>query len=185
VAFLSRNEIEKIGFLSLGQNVLISDKCSIYNPANIKIGNNVRIDDFCILSAGVGGIELGSYIHISAYASLIGAGKIKIGDFSALSVRSSVFSSSDDFSGEMMANPIVPKQYRMVDERDVFIERHVLIGAGVVILPGVKIHLGAAVGALSLVNKDLNGLSVYHGNPVRFLHKRKCDFLKYEKLINP
>lgn len=54
MGFYSREQLEKIGFKSLGKNVLISDKSSIYSPENISIGNNVRIDDFCILSAGGG-----------------------------------------------------------------------------------------------------------------------------------
>lgn len=55
MGFYSREQLEKIGFKSLGENVLISDKTSIYSPENISIGNNVRVDDFSILSAGGGG----------------------------------------------------------------------------------------------------------------------------------
>ena len=54
MGFYSREQLEKIGFKSLGENVLISDKTSIYSPENISIGNNVRIDDFSVLSAGGG-----------------------------------------------------------------------------------------------------------------------------------
>ena len=52
MGFYSKEQLEKIGFKSLGENVLISDKTSIYSPENISIGNDVRIDDFSILSAG-------------------------------------------------------------------------------------------------------------------------------------
>ena len=54
MGFYSREQLEKIGFKFLGNNVLISDKTSIYSPENISIGNNVRVDDFSILSAGEG-----------------------------------------------------------------------------------------------------------------------------------
>ena len=46
---LSRLQLEDIGFKSVGKNVLISDKASIYGAGNISIGNNVRIDDFVVL----------------------------------------------------------------------------------------------------------------------------------------
>jgi len=46
MAFLKREEIERLGFAKVGENVLISDKATFYNSANIVIGNNVRIDDF-------------------------------------------------------------------------------------------------------------------------------------------
>ena len=51
----TREELEAIGFAQLGENVKISKKASIYGAANISIGNHVRIDDFCIISAGEGG----------------------------------------------------------------------------------------------------------------------------------
>ncbi len=54
MGFYTRKELERIGFKSIGENVLISDKTSIYSPQNISIGNNVRIDDYCVLSAGGG-----------------------------------------------------------------------------------------------------------------------------------
>jgi len=46
--FLSKDELQKIGFKSIGDSVLISDKYSIYSSQNIEIRNNVRIDDFCV-----------------------------------------------------------------------------------------------------------------------------------------
>ena len=48
--FYSKEELENIGFAEIGHNVLVSKKASIYKPELIEIGNNVRIDDFCILS---------------------------------------------------------------------------------------------------------------------------------------
>ena len=68
MAFLTDAQLAAMGFASLGSNVLISDKASIYGANRIQIGNNVRIDDFCVLSAGDGGIYIGNYIHIAVSA---------------------------------------------------------------------------------------------------------------------
>lgn len=68
-SFYSRSELEHIGFATIGKNVLLSRKASIYSPAMISIGDNVRIDDFCILSGCIG---IGSQVHISAYVALYG-----------------------------------------------------------------------------------------------------------------
>ena len=68
-SFYEKNELERLGIKKIGKNVLISRKASIYNPEEILIGNNVRIDDFCILS---GKIKLGSNIHISSFCALYG-----------------------------------------------------------------------------------------------------------------
>ena len=81
MAFLSAIQIQQIGFLYTGNNILISDKASIYNPGQISIGDNCRVDDFCILSAGTGGIYLGRNVHLACYVSLIGKNKIVVDDF--------------------------------------------------------------------------------------------------------
>lgn len=56
MAILTREEIEQMGFASVGENVLISTKASFYGISKIHIGNNVRIDDFCVISAGAEGV---------------------------------------------------------------------------------------------------------------------------------
>ena len=96
--FYSKEELSNMGFKSLGENVLISDKASIYGIKNIEIGSNVRIDDFCIISAGEGGIKIGNYVHIACYAHLIGSGQIIVEDHAQISGKVSIYSSSDDFS---------------------------------------------------------------------------------------
>ena len=154
MAFLSRDVVEKMGFASVGVNVQISDRASLYNTANISLGNNVRIDDFCVLSAGVGGILVGDHVHIAVYSSLIGAGKITLSDFCNISSRVSIYSSNDDYSGATMTNPTVPSQYTGVTHADVFLGKHVVVGSGSIILPGITLEEGVAVGALSLVTKN-------------------------------
>lgn len=67
--FYSEKELKKMKFKRIGKNVQISKKSSIYSPDKIEIGNNVRIDDFAILS---GNIIIGDFVHISAYVALYG-----------------------------------------------------------------------------------------------------------------
>ena len=43
-SFYSQDELNKIGFKSVGKNVLISKKCSIYSTEHIEIKSNIRID---------------------------------------------------------------------------------------------------------------------------------------------
>lgn len=177
---LSRQQLEDIGFKSVGENVLISDKASIYGAAHISIGNNVRIDDFVVLSAGDGGIEIGNYIHIAVYSSLIGTGKITLCDFCNISSRVSIYSSSDDYSGEFMTNPMVPQELTNVMKASVFIGRHVIIGSGSVILPAVNLADGVAVGALSLVTRGVSEFKVIAGVPAQVIKERKRNILELE-----
>lgn len=182
--FLSKEDVLKIGFKSVGDNVLISDKCVIYGAERIEIGNNVRIDDFCFLSAGIGGIQIGNYIHISIYSSLVGAGKITMKDFSGLSSRTTVLSSSDDYSGLSLTNPTVPTEYSNVYSADVTLGKHVIIGSGTIILPGVTIGDGTAIGSLSLVKKNVEENIIASGIPAKKIGDRKLNIYELESKIN-
>lgn len=183
MAMLDRLAIESMGFASVGENVLISDRASFYNCANISLGNNVRIDDFCVLSAGTGGIAIGSYVHLAVFSSLIGSGKITLSDFSGISSRVSIYSSNDDYSGASLTNPTVPSQFSGVTHVDVFLGKHVIVGSGSVILPGVTLEEGVAVGALSLVTKSCKAFGIYVGNPAKFIKERKRGLLDLEKAL--
>lgn len=184
MAFLNQNQLIELGFKEIGKNVLISEKASIYNACFIKIGSNVRIDDFSILSAGDEGIDIGNYVHIACFVSIIGKSKITLEDFVGISARSSIYSSSDDYSGGAMVGPMIPNEFRNVDNRPVSLKKHVLIGVGAVILPGVEIQEGTAVGALSLVTKSLDSWGIYIGAPAKFIKKRKTDLLEKELKLN-
>lgn len=183
MTMLSREAIKAIGFASVGSNVQISDKASFYGVGRIWLGNHVRIDDFCVLSAGIGGLFIGHHVHIAVYSSMIGAGKITLSDFCNISSRVSIYSSSDDYSGATMTNPTVPSKYTGVTHADVFLGKHVIVGSGSVILPGVTLEEGVAVGALSLVNRDCNAFGIYAGNPARRINERKRDLINLEKIF--
>lgn len=178
---LTREAIERIGFASVGDNVQISDRASFYGVGRIALGNNVRIDDFCVLSAGVGGIYIGQHVHIAVYSSLIGAGKITLSDFCNISSRVSIYSSSDDHSGVTMTNPTVPDEYTGVKHAEVFLGKHVLVFCGSVILPGVTLEEGVVVGTLSLINRNCQAFGIYGGNPARRISERKRDMLELEQ----
>jgi galactoside O-acetyltransferase len=180
MSIYSGEELLKLGLAKCGEDVRLSTKASIHNPRRISVGNHVRIDDFCVLSAGDGGIEIGDYVHIAVYCSLIGAAKIVVCDFANLSSRVSIYSSNDDYSGMYMTNPMVPKQFTRVTHEDVVIGRHVIIGAGSVVLPGVRLGDGAAVGCLSLVKAECPSFEIYAGVPARRVGERKRDLLELE-----
>jgi galactoside O-acetyltransferase len=177
---LSRAEIDRLRFAAVGSDVAISDKASFYNCSNIRIGNHVRIDDFCVLSAGLGGIVLGDHIHLAVYTSLIGAGRIVLADFCNISSRVSIYSSSDDYSGGSMTNPTVPAEFTDVVHADVTLRKHVIVGAGSVILPGIELEEGVAIGALSLVNRSCTSFGIYAGVPAVRMKERKRDLLQAE-----
>lgn len=181
MAMLDIEAIERMGFASVGENVQISDRASFYGANQITLGSNVRIDDFCVLSAGLGGICIGQHVHIAVYSSLIGAGKITLSDFCNISSRVSIYSSSDDHTGATMTNPTVPSEYTGVKHADVLLGKHVLVFGGSVILPGVTLQDGVVIGALSLIKRNCQAFGIYAGNPARRISERKRDLLEMEK----
>lgn len=177
---LSRDEIQAIGFASVGTNVQISEYARFYGTNRIHIGNDVRIDDFCVLSAGAGGIEIGNYVHIAVYSSLIGQERIVLSDFCNLSSRVSIYSSNDDYSGATMTNPTIPATFKNVMHAPVRLGKHVIIGSGSIVLPGTTLEEGVAVGALSLVKHDCKAYGIYVGTPAKRTKERSRALLKCE-----
>lgn len=159
-------------------SVKISPKASIYSN-NLTVGDNVRIDDFCIIT---GDVKIGNNVHIGAYTFISGKYGVVLEDYVQISQRVSIYSASDDYSGLSLVGPTIPDEFKpRLKKGVVYLERHALIGAHSVILPGLRIGTGASVGALSLVNRNLLSWSMYAGIPVRFLRERSVEMLSLEK----
>lgn len=181
-SFYTEEELKKIGFKSMGENVLVSKKASIYGPERISLGNNVRIDDFTFLS---GNIQIDDYVHISAYSSLVAGNQlIHMKDFSGLSSRVTVYAVSDDYSGKHLTNPTVPNEYKCIYGKDIIFEKHSIIGTNSVILPGAYIAEGVSIGAMSLLTKETEAWGIYAGIPAKRIKNRDRTLLELIKKLN-
>ena len=179
-SFLSHSEIDKIGFKAVGSDVKISRNAKFYSPDKITIGNNVRIDDFCILS---GDVTIGNNIHISAYVSLYGGGGIILEDYIVISVKTSVFSQGSDWSGDFLVGVMFPDEYVKRITGLVTIKKFAAIGAMSSILPGVTINEGTCIGAMSFVKQSIPEWEIWVGNPIRFIKKRNRNLIELEKKL--
>lgn len=173
-SFLTPDEIRAAGFRSVGDRVLISRFARFYGAEKMTIGDDVRIDDFCILS---GEIKLGNYIHISAYSALYGRFGIEMDDYSGLSPRCTVFSASDDFSGDWLIGPMVNQELTSVTGGRITMGKFSQLGSGCVVLPGARIGEGVTVGAMSLIIHQLDDWGIYKGIPAVFYKKRSKKLL--------
>ena len=113
----------------------------------------------------------------------MGRETIELGDFAGLSSRVSIYSSSDDYSGGALTNPTVPEDFRAVTHARVKLGKHVIVGAGSVVLPGVSLGDGVAVGALSLVTKNCEEFGTYLGVPAKRIGTRRRDLLDLEERL--
>lgn len=179
MAFLTEEQLKKINFKFLGKNVKISDKASLYEVEKISIGDNSRIDDFCVLS---GKISIGKNVHIAVFCNLAGGEKgIEMEDFSGLAYGVNVFTQSDDYSGKTLTNPTIPDEYKKEIKKEIKICKHSIVGAGSIIFPGVILGEGTSIGAMTMITKSTDPWSIYFGIPGKKIKERKKDLLELEK----
>lgn len=178
--FLSEKELAELGIKSYGKNVQIGRHVVLYSPGSLVLGNDVRIDDFTVIS---GKVTMGSFIHVSQFCGIYGGSEgIVMEDFSGLSAKCSVYAVSDDYTGLSMTNPMVPAQYKPTSIcKAVHIGKHAIIGCNSVVLPGVRISEGAAVGSLSLVTCSLEPWSINTGIPAKKKSERHKNILELEE----
>ena len=170
----TKKELSEMG-IRFGDNVQIH-RTVLFFGDNIKIGSNVRIDCYSVITSEKP-VVLGSNIHIGAGSHIFGAAGVTIHDFCNLSSRCSFFTASDDYTQGYMTNPTVPDEFKHVTCAPVMLEKHVIIGCGSIIMPGVTLGTGASVGAQSFVNKDVPEFDIVGGTPIRTIGRRNKDRL--------
>ena len=163
----------------LGKNAIVGKCVRIRYPEKVIIDDYAIIDDFTYISTE---LTVGKFVHIGANSVIQGGqGKCVFEDFSGCSPGCRIITCSDDYIGGL-ACPQIPKRYKgdMI-AGSVTLGKHALLGTNTVVLPNVKIHQGAATGAMTLVNKDLDEWKLYVGMPARFVKQRnKEQILKLE-----
>jgi len=180
-SFLTADELRQLGFRKLGRDVRIHPSAVIVNCSTVSLGDHVRIDPFSVLSARQ--INVGAYVHISSHAALLGKADVSLHDFVNISPGARILTSNDDFSGRSLVGAMIPETLSGCHHADVIIERHAVIGAGTIILPGVTIGEGSSVGALSFVKRSLEAWGIYGGVPVRRINDRARDVLQLEAAL--
>jgi len=175
--YLTLEELDQLGLRERGKHVYVHRSAAIFRPANIRLGDCVRIDAHCILSARAV-ISLGSHVHIGSSVNINAVAPVEIGDFSGISSGTKVFTADDDYGGDYLTGPTVPVDFSNITTEAVTLMRHCIVGANSVILPGAVLEDGVAVGALSLVKGRLAEWTVFGGVPAKPLRPRSRELLK-------
>jgi galactoside O-acetyltransferase len=181
--YFTSDELRAFHFARVGENCAIARNCTIIGLENITIGDNVRIDGFTSIIAPNGNVKIGSHVHVGIGCVLGARGGIELGDFSSLSHAVRIFSAIDDFGGRRMTNSTLPEEVLGVQSAPVKIGAYVPIGSGTLILPGVEIGEGAAVGAMSVVAHSLREWTIHAGNPAKAVGERSRDLLALESIV--
>lgn len=130
----------------------------------------------------------GKSVNIQSRATI--ARRVSIGDYSGVG-KNCLIQSNVTIGKHVMMGPeviiytqnhcfdrvdITMDQQGFAEEKKVYIEDDVWIGARVIILPGVTIGRGSVIGAGAVVSKDIPPYSVAVGNPSRIVKNRIEDF---------
>ena len=175
---VSPMDIEKDKFKFIGDEVKIWPNAKLVNTENISIGFRSIIDDFVLIMAIGNPILIGKFVHIASFCSITGRGGFEIENFAGLSSGVKITTSNEEYSsGKCLTNPTIYQEYRTTTNEKITIKKHAIIGTNTVILPGITIGEGCAIGANSLVTKDTEPWSIYFGTPAKRIKARPKDMI--------
>lgn len=109
-------------------------------------------------------VSLGDHVYANFNLTLVDDGRIEIGSYVMIGPNVTITSGAHPISPALRDHDV---QYNL----PVIIEDHVWIGAGAIILPGVRIGKDSVIGAGSVVTKDIPAGSVAVGNPCRVIRQ--------------
>lgn len=176
--YYSLKELKKFKFKKIGNNLEIKKSVKFFFSENIQIGNNVRIEDYSIIT-GRGGVKIGNYVQISSHSCILGKFGVELGNFVTLAPGVKIFSGSDDYHGHDIYTSFLKNENFLEKNRGkIKIKDYVIIGANSVVMPGLTINEGVAIGALSFVNKSLKEWNIYYDYKTKKSKKRSKKFLK-------
>ena len=131
--------------LRFGAKVRVDRSALLFGAEHIAIASNVRIDAYSIITAEQP-VRIGNFVHVGAGAMIFGKAGVVLEDFVGVSPRACIFSTADDYVEGYLANPTVPEEFTNVKALPVVMKKHSLLGCGSVLLPGVTVGEGAAIG---------------------------------------
>jgi acetyltransferase-like isoleucine patch superfamily enzyme len=176
---------------SCGRNVVFGQNVVLRHAHKIHIGNNVAIDDHCLLDAkgdtnhgitigdGVfigrntilscknGDIELAAGANIGFNCEIFSASRVVIGSSVLVAAYSYVIGGDHDFS-----DPSMPVLDQGRTSTGVTIGDGAWMGAGAKVLDGVTVGAHAVVGAGAVVRNDVPPYAVAVGIPARVVSTR-------------
>ena len=157
--------------IRIGDDVVIDDNCMLDakgdGNAGISVGSGVFIGRNTILSCKNGEIVLGDRANIGFNCELFSAARVEVGSDTLLAAYCYVIGGDHDWSD---ASRPVGAQERTA--AGVTIGAGAWLGAGAKVLDGVRIGDGAVVGAGAVVREAVPALAVAVGVPARIVGTR-------------
>jgi len=169
--------VRQPGKISIGDNTLIDDYCSLSvrgsEQAGIEIGNNVFIGRNSQIKTREGKIEIEDFANVGTFCRIASIGRTRIGKNAGIAAY--CYIGMSNHKTDSTSTPII---FQEMDNRGgVDIGDGTWVGAGSKIHDGVKIGAGSIVAAGSVVHQDIPELCIAAGVPARILARRRPDAL--------
>jgi acetyltransferase-like isoleucine patch superfamily enzyme len=189
---LLRRSVYRALFGRLGRGLVLGRSVTIRHPRGISLGDDVTIDDYCLIDArgaGRAGVHLGDEVIVNRNCMLQAkAGPIQIGRRTSVGSNSVIVSTAGVELGEAVLIAgncyISAGAYRIDDlsrpvmDQEVYsrgpirIGEGVWIGTGAIILDSITVGKGAVIGAGAVVNRDVPEAAVVAGVPAKLIRYR-------------
>ena len=159
-----------------GRSLILEDGVYIdaLSRQGVHFGNNVTIAKYAIIQVtGVAqnlgaGLRLGNHVGLGAFNFIGAQGGVSIGDNVICGPRVSFHAENHVYS-----DPDTPIRLQGVTRRGIVVEDDCWIGAGAMVLDGVRIGKGTVVAAGAIVTRDVPPYSVVAGVPARVIKSRR------------
>jgi acetyltransferase-like isoleucine patch superfamily enzyme len=174
-----------------GRNVFFGNDVTLRHPHKIRIGNDVVVDDGCVLDAkgvanegitignGVflgrqtvvttkdGNIVLEDGVNVSAFCMIFSASQVRCGRNTLIAAYTYLVGGGHDLDRTDVA---IIDQAR--PSHGIAVGPNCWLGAGVIVLDGVTVGRDTVIGANSVVTKDIDDFAVAAGSPAATIRRR-------------
>lgn len=177
LGFILRRKALEGQFAGCGRGLILGRRLQIRNPGRITLGNGVIISDRCVLDAGGGEhsrIIIGDGVFLSSGTVLCtGDGSIEIGEGSSIGG----FCTLNGGTGLLLGQDVLVAAHANLSGGAGKGEKTVIgngcwLGVRAQVKAGATIGRDTIVGAHSVVRDDLPFLGVAYGNPARAIRSR-------------
>ncbi len=193
LGLLLRSKLYPLILGKVGRNVAFGVNVTIRHPSKIRIGDNVVIDDNCVLDAkgdGNNGITIGNGVFIGKNTILtchdgdiVLEDNVNIGFNCVISSLSSIVVKKNNLlasfvylvGGDHIADRTdVPVLFQGRTSKGIVIGENCWLGAQVTVLDGSVIGRDCIIGANAVVNGEIPDFSIAVGTPARVLRDRRA-----------
>lgn len=137
-----------------------------YQPFFQRAGKGWHVGEFCSIQR-VQYFQVGHLFAIGRYCVINALGGVILGDYSGIGPFTQIMSSTHNFRKEKITGYGIGLSSRLLETAPVVIESYAWVGAGSIIMPGVRIGENSIVAAGATVTKDVPPFSMVAGVPAK------------------